>query len=114
MLNTKIKIDLGAHGVVGFAYEAGKPSIQKNGKGVDVVDEDVEAFHRLLDFTQYSETELAKAQPPGYVPVKKLQLIAACKASKPGSEAWIATLASHAGPKLKYQHRYRRLRLTSR
>lgn len=61
-------------------------------------------FAALMDFSQYSERELAEVRPADYVPSTTLVLVAAFAAdgSHAGEPLQLAALIKHVGPKIRY------------
>ena len=98
LLNTQIKLTANDKTVT-FKYEGSKPVLVIDGHEGSIPAPSKE-MAALLDFSQYSETELARVRPDGYIPMKSM--LTAAVTADDCTDRQIAALLTHLGPKLKH------------
>jgi hypothetical protein len=98
VLNTQVKLTANDKTVT-FKYEGSKPVLVIDGHE-DLIPALSKELAALLDFSQYSETELARVRPDGYIPMKSM--LTAAVTADDCMDRQIAALLTHLGPKLKH------------
>ena len=107
LLHTRMKIELDNKQVLKFLYSNGKPNMSISQPGDRHIyfksgEVPIQEFNELLDFSQYTEREIAEASPDNYVPMKTLQLIALAEKKSEDWEERIVAILKHVGQKIRY------------
>lgn len=102
-LNTEIKVKIDGT-TLSFKHVDGKPKIEVGGHEV-CVPARPDLFFKLVDFSQYTEQELARVRPKDYIPVKTLLTVATAAAPQSMKQDFqISSIVTEVGSKIKFDN----------
>ena len=114
LMNTQFKLQFNGGErpmAITFGFDATFQSIIKTSDGNKVYVPQAGPFVKLMDFSQYTETELTRARPSGFVPLTDRLVLLLCRISCCDRSTYIGlgiddwkrvTLLTYIGPVFKY------------